>query len=466
MNKFLHFIVYKPKLSLFMGFLLILAFGFGLNKLHDDFGYRTWFLEEDPNLKAFDRFEQTFGSDEMSIISVYHPDGIFRKETINVIQKLTYDLWRAPEVIRVDSLSNYNWVHSENDDILVEPFFPDEIDITQNLLDKRKQVALTHPSIINYLINKEADTSLIYVNLKPTLGGSPDYKKVVLAFRDIVKKYNGLDNHKVYVAGNPVMNYAFREAAYMDMEHLMPFVVLLTIGLLWFLFRRPSGFVLPILIVGLSTIMTIGLSGWINIPIHSLTSIVPEFMMAIGVAVAIHLLSTFFIFYKEGTSKEEALKITLKKIFFPTILTSVSTSVGFFSFATSSIPTVGELGILTGFGTIFCWLTSYIILVPLIMLTPLKPSKTSPSDINIKDLEPSPKATMYAKWIFKYKYYIIAAFSSLSLLGFYYSLQLNVNSDPLAYFSKSYPLTVATNFVEEKLKSATAVEMIIETHKP
>ena len=63
---------------------------------------------------------------------------------LKLLLEVTEKMWLLPDIIRVTSLANYSWVHAEEDDILVDPFLPDDIPLTQELLDERKSIALSH----------------------------------------------------------------------------------------------------------------------------------------------------------------------------------------------------------------------------------------------------------------------------------------------------------------------------------
>ena len=66
-------------------------------------------------IKDFNSFERQFGNDDSIVMAIHSPSGIFDKESLKIVQELTEKAWLLPEVIRVDSLSNYNWVHAEGD---------------------------------------------------------------------------------------------------------------------------------------------------------------------------------------------------------------------------------------------------------------------------------------------------------------------------------------------------------------
>ena len=90
------------------------------------------------------------------IIGVYSPSGIFDVDSATLIQELTEQMELMPDIIRVTSLSNYSWVHADGDDILVDPFIPDDVELTQELLDARKEIALNHEVLPDYLVSKNA----------------------------------------------------------------------------------------------------------------------------------------------------------------------------------------------------------------------------------------------------------------------------------------------------------------------
>ena len=75
---------------------------------------------DDPLLVQFNAFERRFGNDDAVVIAVHSPSGVFDADTAGLLNELTAGLWQVPEVIRVDSLANFNWVHAAGDDIMVD----------------------------------------------------------------------------------------------------------------------------------------------------------------------------------------------------------------------------------------------------------------------------------------------------------------------------------------------------------
>lgn len=453
-------LIKKPLLFLSLGLMLCIALTYGATRLTTNFSYRIWFTEDNPKLKVFDAFERKFGSDEIGVVVLHSPSGIFDQESASTLIKLTEDLWQAPEVIRVDSLSNFNWTHADGDEIIVEPLIPDDEELTPQLLQQRKQIALNHNTINGYLTNNEATTALFFISLKPSLNGTPDYETVVTGLRKIIKKYEGKSDHILYLTGTPTLNHAFKESAQEDMATLMPFVLLMVIIFLIINFRRISGVTIPLVIVTVTIMALVGLTGWINIEMNNLTSIVPQFMIAIALAVSVHLLVNFFSFFSTGLTKEQALQLSLKKNFRPTLLTCISTAIGFFSFSTSGIPPIAEMGIMAGYGTLLSWLMTYLFISPIILLAPIKQNKKE-SLSNEKGISPLSMKSMEV--IFKYRKLIILISILVAISSFMLALKTEVNSDPFNYFDPKYHLSIANSFVEDNVGGSTGAEIIINS---
>ena len=161
---FVNFIERRRLLSILLGLLILLLSLPGFLFLTVDFSYKGFFYDNDPMIKDFNSFEKQFGNDDSIVMAIHSPSGVFDKESLQLVQKLTEKAWLLPEVIRVDSLSNYNWVHAEGDDILIEPLIADGEDFNESYINDRKKIALNHEVLPNYLISKDAKTTLILLD--------------------------------------------------------------------------------------------------------------------------------------------------------------------------------------------------------------------------------------------------------------------------------------------------------------
>ncbi len=470
MKYFIDYLFKKPLFSFLAGLFLVGFFSYGAKYLYADFGYRIWFKESNKYLQDFDKFERKFGSDEIAIIAIHSASGIFDKGSISLLRDLTENLWQGADVIRVDSLTNYNLVRGEGDDVIVEPLFPDDLELTAENLKQREALAMNHNIIPDYLVSSNKNTAVIYLNLKPGIDEIPNYEIIVKSLRGIIQKYvDSKDylprDHEIFMTGTPTLSYSFQESSQKDMKKIMPVVFSMTLLFLALLFRNLLGVLLPIVIIVTSILSSVGFIGWIGIEFNVLTSIVPQFLVAISIAVAVHILASYFGYIKLGVSRENALKTAVDKNFIPTLLTATSTMIGFLTFTTSSMPPIAKLGIMSAFGTLISWLLTFLMLIPMLIFFS-KFSKKKSEEKESLNTQASSLSNKVTSYIYKFRYIIICFYALLSLLALVFVINIKVSSDPFDYFEKTNPLRIANEFVNDEVGGSVAIEMVVDAGKP
>jgi len=471
-SRIANLLISYPKTSILLGLLLFALAAPGVRYLQSDFTYRIWFQKDDPLLEAFDRFERRFGNDETVAVVIHSESGIFDRETIEVIRQITHDMWRVPEIIRVDSLTNYNWTHAEvetypdgsvEEELLVDPLIPDpdEAELTDELLAERRAIALNHEVIPGYLISEDGQTAVVFARLKPAIGGSPNFKAVIDGARKVIQRHdNGVD-HEFYLTGNAAVTNTFREVTESDLKTVVPLLLGAIVLFLLIFFRRLSGIGLPFIVIIMSVVSTLGLSGWLGIKINNLTSIVPHILIAIAIADAVHILVTYFQHRRSGAGRREGAHYTLTKNLQPTLLTSVSTSIGFFSFTSAEIVPIMHLGVLAGIGTLVAWVVTILVIGPLLAIMPIKVKPRSQA--KSESFQAHPLAERYADWLQKRRRAVIAVFSVVTAVALVIALQNVVNSDPFKYFAPSVPTRIANEFIEDELGGSMGLEINIDS---
>ena len=119
---------------------------------------------------------------------------IFKKETLNVIEKLTELSWTTPFSVRVDSLTNFSYVRSVDDDLLVEPFIENALLLTDQEIKEKYLLVEGEEAIYGSVISKDKRTSIINLVIDPpqpnkeaNLEVTIDY---VMEYLDKAKKEN------------------------------------------------------------------------------------------------------------------------------------------------------------------------------------------------------------------------------------------------------------------------------------
>ncbi|MCF8059744.1 MAG: MMPL family transporter [Bacteriovoracaceae bacterium] len=473
-KKWATFIVEKPykALGLFLFILLILLPG--VFSIESKWSPRIWFDEDHPQIEKLNRFEQQFGSDTFISLGFYHPAGVFQKEVLETIRNVTEDMWLVKDVIRVESLSNYNMIRAEEDDIIINPFFNENISYAPENLEKLKREALADDVLPDFFLSKDATYTILYAYLIPGLGGKePNFVKAIEDTRKITTKYETKDL-RIYLTGPAAANDAFREVSSSDNIKLIPFMFSFIVILLFIQFRSFSAIILSLGLIGTTIGVTFGLMGHLGIIFNSLLAAIPGVLLAICIADAVHIFTSYFHFRTLDYKSKEALHLSLIKNFQPTLLTSLSTAISFISITHTDIAPIRDLGILSGFGTIIAWFFTYLILGPLLSLAshkldnyPVKTFQFSRFTRKEKDHQ-SKRANSYmmAHFILKARIPIIISFILISVLSVVIALRNEVNSDPMKYFHESVPIRKAYDFTGTKLDGLRGIEFVIDSGVP
>jgi hypothetical protein len=459
-KKIISFVIHSPKKSLLVSLLFILIAIPGLFQIQANFNYRIWFQEDSAALQEFDKFEEQFGNDEVLLLAVYNKDGLFNLKTIKIIEELSESAWEVEGTVDVESLSNYHFSESKNDEILIETKFSELK--TQQEVDENKKIALRNKMTKGYLINDDQNLAIVYAKQKSYFKGSPNEQKIVAQGREIInsfsKKYPGL---KFILSGGVTIADAYREVGERDLKTLLGIMFLLIALLLSFFFRSVIGVVYPFLLISAVVLITMGSSGFIGFSFNNIIALIPQTLMAIAIADAVHILVNFFQFRRIGFSKKDSAQKTLEKNFWPTFFTTVSTTFGFLSFSTAVITPLIHYGILAALGTIFAWLLTVFALVPLLSLGEEEQSKAYKQD-HI-DLNVDPRVKRLVSHVSNYRVPITFSSIVLLLLSLFIGFQNEINSNPVNFFKSNVPAKTANDILLDSLGGLTGPQIVIDS---
>lgn len=454
-------IVKYPKSCIAFTFIIMALTIPGLLQFEEKYDVRIWFRDSDPLIKTLDAFERQFGNDESIVVLMHSPSGIFDKESISTLQKLTEGLWKIPEVIRVESLTNYNYTHADGDDIFVDPFISEDLDLTAEALAEKRDIALKHKVMPDYLISKDGKSAMVFARLAINLEGSPNYEVIVRETRKLLQTFQNDSDHSFHLIGEAAVNDAFREVANHDGEVILPILFILIIAYLIWVFRSITAMLFPLGITLLSVMMTMGLVFEVGYQFNNILTILPAILISISIADSVHLLMTFFQFRAQGKEHHEAVYYALHKNFIPTFLTSFTTAIGFISLSMTELLPIRQLGTMAAAGCVFAWILTIFWMCPLLLYIKYKVPKPFQK---LQDAEMhssfSDKATGL---INRFRWPIVIFFTVLVSLSIFLSTKVEVNSNPYEYFTQSVPLRKANDFVRQSFGGNAGPEIVINS---
>ncbi len=121
-------------------------------------------------------------------------------------------------------------------------------------------------------------------------------------------------------------------------------------------FRSVAAAVIPLIEVGACLVTVFGLMGWCGVPIYLTVAVMPVILTSMGVADEIHIFHHYAELLRAtpGQPQRTTLRTALDEMWVPVVKTSVTTAIGFLSFALSPLGPVQAFGLFTAVGIIFC----------------------------------------------------------------------------------------------------------------
>jgi len=184
---------------------------------------------------------------------------VFNPIVLQAIQQLTEKAWQLPFASRVDSITNFQHTHSEEDDLIVADLVTDLASLTKMQIQSIKNIALHEPLLVNRLISKTGHVSGVNVTVQLPDKSPMEAMEVAASARKLAAEIKAqYPKIKLHLTGIVMMNNAFIESPINDNSTLVPIMFGIVIATLWLSLRS----LFSVLSVILLIIFSIGLFGW------------------------------------------------------------------------------------------------------------------------------------------------------------------------------------------------------------
>jgi len=177
--------------------LVVALLALGLKNLSISNDFRVYLSEDNPQLIAFESFENNYvKSDSATFVVTAKQGDIFTKEGLTLIQELTERSWLVEYAYRVSSLTNYQYTKSNKDEITTNYFVEDLSKINERSLRKIRDIALSEKRLVHSVIPPDGKLTVIVINLhldKKQANASISVTEEMEAVRDAFReRYPGL----------------------------------------------------------------------------------------------------------------------------------------------------------------------------------------------------------------------------------------------------------------------------------
>ena len=457
MKKTIQKAIYKlldhPRITLFTLALVTVIFGSFLKDLRLEFSIEQLFTQEDPRVERFLQFRDEFSGVDNILFLIYESNNPFSKENLDKNRQLIESLETIDGVESVTSLTNLE-LFTEGGDYLLQPVYERIPYDTDSLLMAKKTI-MQSELVRNYIISADGKMASIMIEIDSDYNDYDGRKRILSE----IDQFQMVVDWKWHQAGLPVIRTRYVQYMIQDnIRFLFPVALVISI-LLALLFRSFAGVLLPLIVIGLTIIWTVGLMAKMGIDINIISYMIPTLLMIISVSDSVHFMVKYFQALHEFGHRREALFQTIKKIGTALMLTSVTTAVGFGALSFVNIKIVSEFGIFTAIGVFFAFIISILFLPSMFMLM----KQTADDKLINYNVGVRVKVVQKISTLVRaYPKHIIISWCFIACIGTWGAVKINPHSKLLEDLRPGNKLLDDMKVAENRMGAILPVEIILE----
>jgi len=482
------FIVRRPWWVIAASVLPVVVLASQLPNLRFDSSTEGFLHEDDPELLDYNAFRDQFGRDDLILLAL-QPQRVFDLGFLETLRELHERLEaEVPHLDEVTSLVNARATRGSEDELLVEDLL-EEWPSGPEALPALEAWVTSNPSYRNLLISEDGRFTTVAIRTSAysdggfdasddfaaafdddlgageqpserTLLSDDEIGEVVATVRTIVADFHSAE-FPIAMAGSPVVMDVIKRSMRSDMVRFIRLTMLGIAVLLFLLFRRASAVFLPLAVVILSLVSTVGLMTVGDTALKLPTMILPSFLLAVGVGDSVHILTFFFRNFGSGVGKHEAIVSALTHSGLPVLLTSLTTAGGLLSFAPTDLAPISDLGIFAPVGVMIALLFSLLLLPALLAVVPIRPREAEVGEGGVlrnwidRVIPAAGDLAADRPWA------VIGGWGLLLCLAGVGAARIEFAHDPLEWLPASMPVRIATEQIDRELRGSVSIEIVL-----
>ena len=350
--------------KLVLGGLLVLTlfFVYQASRVELDYDFEKFYPTSDPETEFFLEYRQKFQSDnDFLLLAIQRDKGVFDKDFLNKIDKFTEELKEIDNVDSVASITNMQ-------ELFIRAKVSSRPLIDFESLDlKRDSINIfSKPELVNSFISEDGKSICLFVKHVDFLSKEKSDKLI----DNLKAKADQYNFQRMRIAGRTI-----GQKYYIDkmLKEILLFLSLSAVLVMLFLviaFRSIWGVLIPQIVIFTGMLWLIGMMGLFKEPINIILTVLPSVMFVVSMSDVIHLVSRYLDALRTEDTPLDAIKLSVQEVGMATLLTSVTTSIGFFSLVFVRVQPIQVFGVVMGIGVLIAFVLTFITLPALFIFFP------------------------------------------------------------------------------------------------
>lgn len=393
-------------------------------------------------------------SEELTYITVYDKH-LFDSHHLNKLAEMQERLSKIKSINKAISLYTLPNVRRYIDEKKWYSILENR-EYSDDALNEVKSDVLDNELFVGKFVNKNADTMIFYMYFPSDTYGDIDLQ-IRKEMQEILNDYQQ-DFSRIFQSGSSEIVYVLAQKTKLDLLICMPALFIIMSILFGWLFRSVLIAFFPSIIAGFSIFCTLGMMGWLGIPVNALFIVAIVLSLAITVASNAHIIHAYHessVDYPSLSFNDHMLFV-MKKVFLPFLLAVSCALLGFLLDILSFVRIIQDLSYAFAFCIIFNTLLT-------IFITPLLLSRINAQHVRDRKifnvikvffLKANNVFTLFP-WSVFFSLFIVCA------IGIFCVTHMKIESLPYVLFKKNDALIKNTYFSSQKVSGQNILQLDI-----
>jgi predicted RND superfamily exporter protein len=419
-----------------------------------------------PANKDYSQFLNTFGEEGNLVVIGVKDNSFFTPKAFAEWNKLMVSLKKHKEVELIVSVNDLKKLQKDTINQkfeLISLIDQNKIKDQAYLTNVKKQLFTDLPFYEGLLFNKKSGSirGAIYINKKVV--NSPIRKEFILnVLVPEIKKFEDATQIDLKVSGMPYIRTINTEDMKGEIGLFIGVALLITSLIFFFFFRSFRATFISICILIFGVMWSFGTLGLLHYKITILTAIIPPLIIVIGITNCIFLINKYQQEIKTHKNQAKALQRVISKIGVSTLMTNMTTAIGFATFMITGNDLLYEFGLVTSINVITVYLLTLVV-VPIVYSFMAIPKERHLSHLTKNYL------SSFLNWVDnivrnkrKVIYIIYGLLLILSVIGV---SQMKVSGSLIGEMPKSASFFKDILFFEKEFNGVQPLEIMIDTKR-
>lgn len=460
-------LILRFRVMVLLGILAIVAVNLPpLQHLSFDFTPQQLFRGEQDVLEQREKFASEFGREDNLVTIILEAEDVFRTDIMEWSREMTFKMQELETVKNAQSLVTVEIPRGgdEPGTMTTVPIVNQSGSVSMEDVVSLRELALNEPLIRGQMVSEDGTTTVILVWLKDDIQDVTVIRDAIKEMQTSISSLPLPDGVTTRVSGIPFLRQEIVENLKTQQLTFVPATGLAYLFILLIMFRRPSGMLLPMGVVGITMVLVTAMLVRTGSPVNIINNILPSLVFIIGVSDSIHMLVRDSEEMEQGASRADAIKAMIRHTGMACLLTSATTAVGFFSLLAAQTQILKDFGWQAGAAVVLAYAVTLFFLPA--ALSFFKPVQRKSADrageepwIERGMTRMGEKAVAHPKAFLTFGLVI-------TVIALVAAMRVNIDTVLLEVYEPGHPTYDTLKMTEEKLGGILPIELSLDSDQP